>query len=79
MPTAQGLVAVMGENLALNMESKGFTVSVFNRSTEKVEKFVNGRAAGKNIIGTYSLRELADSLERPRTPPRSSPMPRAIC
>ena len=59
-------LAVMGENLALNMESKGFTVSVFNRSTEKVEKFVNGRAAGKNIIGTYSLRELADSLERPR-------------
>ena len=59
-------LAVMGENLALNMESKGFTVSVFNRSTEKVEKFVNGRAAGKNIIGTYSLRELVDSLERPR-------------
>lgn len=59
-------LAVMGENLALNMESKGFTVSVFNRSTEKVEKFVNGRAAGKNIIGTYSFRELVDSLERPR-------------
>ena len=59
-------LAVMGENLVMNMESKGFTVSVFNRNTEKVTKFVNGRAAGKNIIGTYSLNELVDSLERPR-------------
>lgn len=63
-----GLVglAVMGENLVMNMESKGFTVAVFNRTTEKVEKFVNGRAKGKNIIGTYSLQELADSLAKPR-------------
>jgi len=52
-----GLVGltVMGENLVLNMESHGFRVSVYNRSTEKVERFINGRAAGKNITGTYSL------------------------
>ena len=63
-----GLVglAVMGENLVMNMESKGFTVAVFNRTTEKVTKFVEGRAKGKNIIGTYSLQELADSLAKPR-------------
>ena len=63
-----GLVglAVMGENLVMNMESKGFTVAVYNRTTEKVERFVEGRAKGKNIVGTYSLQELADSLEKPR-------------
>ncbi len=59
-------LAVMGENLVMNMESKGFTVSVYNRTAEKVTKFVEGRAKGKNIVGTYSLQELADSLEKPR-------------
>ncbi|MCQ2435943.1 MAG: decarboxylating NADP(+)-dependent phosphogluconate dehydrogenase [Clostridia bacterium] len=59
-------LAVMGENLVINMESKGFTVSVFNRTTEKVTNFVNGRAKGKNIVGTYSLEELVDSLAKPR-------------
>ena len=59
-------LAVMGENLVMNMESKGFTVAVFNRTTEKVDKFVNGRAAGKNIIGCHSLEELVDNLEKPR-------------
>ena len=59
-------LAVMGENLVINMESKGFTVSVFNRSTEKVTKFVEGRAKGKNIVGTYSLEERVASLEKPR-------------
>ncbi|MDR1735320.1 MAG: decarboxylating NADP(+)-dependent phosphogluconate dehydrogenase [Oscillospiraceae bacterium] len=59
-------LAVMGENLVMNMESKGFTVAVFNRSTEKVTNFVNGRASGKNIIGTYSIQELADNLAKPR-------------
>ena len=59
-------LAVMGENLVMNMESKGFTVAVFNRTTEKVSAFVEGRAKGKNIIGTYSLQELADSLKKPR-------------
>ena len=59
-------LAVMGENLVLNMESKGFTVSVFNRSTQKVDDFLSGRASGKNIIGTHSIEELVASLERPR-------------
>ncbi len=59
-------LAVMGENLVMNMESKGFTVAVFNRTVEKVDNFVNGRAKGKNIIGCHSLQELADNLERPR-------------
>ena len=44
-------LAVMGENLVMNMESKGFTVAVYNRTTDKVNNFVEGRAAGKNIIG----------------------------
>ncbi len=63
-----GLVglAVMGENLVMNMESKGFTVAVFNRSTDKVTHFVEGRAKNKNIIGTYSLEELISKLEKPR-------------
>ncbi|ASB47870.1 decarboxylating NADP(+)-dependent phosphogluconate dehydrogenase [Alkalitalea saponilacus] len=59
-------LAVMGENLVLNMESKGFQVSVYNRSTEKVDNFINGRAKGKNIKGTRTLEELVQSLERPR-------------
>ncbi|MCQ2477330.1 MAG: decarboxylating NADP(+)-dependent phosphogluconate dehydrogenase [Clostridia bacterium] len=59
-------LAVMGENLVMNMESKGFTVSVYNRTTQKVTDFVEGRAKGKNIVGTYSLQELVDSLEKPR-------------
>lgn len=59
-------LAVMGENLVLNMESRGFTVAVYNRTTDKVEKFVNGRAKGKNIIGAFSLEELVASLEKPR-------------
>ncbi|MDK2857666.1 MAG: 6-phosphogluconate dehydrogenase [Verrucomicrobiota bacterium] len=63
-----GLVglAVMGENLVLNMESKGFTVAVFNRTVEKVDAFVNGRGAGKNLIGCHSIEELCARLERPR-------------
>ncbi|MGK2925503.1 MAG: decarboxylating NADP(+)-dependent phosphogluconate dehydrogenase [Lysobacterales bacterium] len=59
-------LAVMGENLVLNMESHGFTVAVYNRTTSKVDDFVNGRNAGKNIIGTHSLEELCSQLERPR-------------
>ena len=59
-------LAVMGENLVMNMESKGFTVSVYNRTAEKVTNFVNGRAKGKNIVATYSLEELAESLAKPR-------------
>lgn len=59
-------LAVMGENLVLNMESKGFQVSVFNRSTDKVDAFLNSRAKGKNIKGTYSIESFVNSIERPR-------------
>ena len=59
-------LAVMGENLILNMESKGFTVACYNRTTSKVEDFVNGRAKGKNIIGCMSVEELVGSLAKPR-------------
>jgi 6-phosphogluconate dehydrogenase len=63
-----GLVglAVMGENLVLNIESRGFTVAVFNRTTEKVDKFIQSRGAGKKLIGTHSIQELVASLKRPR-------------
>jgi 6-phosphogluconate dehydrogenase len=59
-------LAVMGENLVLNMESRGFTVSVFNRSTQKVDDFISGRAKGKKIVGTHSIEELVRSLQCPR-------------
>lgn len=59
-------LAVMGENLVMNMESKGFTVAVYNRTVEKVTKFVEGRAKGKNIIGAHSVQELVDNLKKPR-------------
>ncbi|HWK58529.1 MAG TPA: decarboxylating NADP(+)-dependent phosphogluconate dehydrogenase [Parapedobacter sp.] len=59
-------IAVMGENLILNMESKGFHVSAYNRTVDKVERFVNGRAKGKNIYGATSIEDLIGSLKRPR-------------
>ena len=59
-------LAVMGENLVLNMESKGFTVAVSNRTTEKVDAFIAGRGADKNFIGCHSVEELCNNLERPR-------------
>ena len=59
-------LAVMGENLVLNMESKGFRVSVFNRTVEKVDKFMEGRGKGKNIYGAHSLEEFVGSLKAPR-------------
>jgi 6-phosphogluconate dehydrogenase len=59
-------LAVMGRNLVLNMEHKGFSVSVFNRTLAKVDAFVNERAKGKNIKGTHSIEELCSSLKRPR-------------
>jgi len=69
MPKADiGLIglAVMGENLVLNMESHGYRVAVFNRTTSKVDAFMNGRARGKNIVGCHSVEELVANLERPR-------------
>jgi 6-phosphogluconate dehydrogenase len=63
-----GLVglAVMGENLVLNIESRGFTVAVFNRTVNKVDQFVQGRAKGKKIIGTNSIVDLVALLKKPR-------------
>ena len=59
-------LAVMGENLILNMESKGFTVACFNRTVSKVDNFINGRASGKNIVGAHSVEELCNALAAPR-------------
>jgi 6-phosphogluconate dehydrogenase len=59
-------LAVMGENLVLNMESHGFTVAVYNRTVEKVDNFINGRGKGKKFIGAHSIEELVKSLKRPR-------------
>jgi 6-phosphogluconate dehydrogenase len=59
-------LAVMGENLALNVERNGFAVSVYNRSTDKVDAFIQGRAQGKNFFGAHSIEEFVESLERPR-------------
>jgi len=59
-------LAVMGENLVLNMESKGFTVAVFNRSVEKVDKFLQGRGSGKKFIGAHSITEFVKSIQAPR-------------
>ena len=58
-------LAVMGENLVLNMESRGFSVAVFNRTVSKVDDFI-GRNPGKNLKGCHSLQEVVDSLESPR-------------
>ncbi len=59
-------LAVMGENLALNVESRGYRVAVYNRTTEKVDEFIAGRAAGKNFVGCHSLQEMVDNLATPR-------------
>lgn len=59
-------LAVMGENLVINMESKSFTVAVYNRSSRKVTNFIEGCAKGKNIIGTFSIQELVGALKKPR-------------
>jgi len=59
-------LAVMGENLVLNMESKGFTVAVYNRTTEVTDKFAGARAKGKNIVPARTLEEFVGALSRPR-------------
>src|SRR6201981_3028206 len=59
-------LGVMGENLVLNMESKGFSVAVFNRTTEVTEKFGAGRAQGKNIRATRTMEEFVGALKKPR-------------
>src|SRR5476651_2096910 len=68
-PTADiGLIglAVMGENLVLNMESHGFTVAVYNRTTAKVDEFMKGRGKGKKFIGAKSPQEFVASIKKPR-------------
>ncbi len=59
-------LAVMGENLALNVESRGYRVAVFNRTVDKVDAFIQGRAAGKQFVGCHSVEELVQALARPR-------------
>jgi len=59
-------LAVMGENLVMNMEKRGFSVAVYNRTTERTDAFINGRAKGKHIVGCHSLAALADALAKPR-------------
>lgn len=59
-------LAVMGENLALNVESRGYHIAVYNRTTDKVDQLIEGRAAGKNFVGCHSIEDLVKSLKRPR-------------
>ena len=59
-------LAVMGENLALNMESRGYRVAVFNRTTSVVDDFIKGRAQGKKFVGCHSVEDLVASLSKPR-------------
>jgi 6-phosphogluconate dehydrogenase len=59
-------LAVMGQNLVLNMESKGFTVAAFNRTTQKTKDFAESRAQGKNIIPAYEVKDFIDALAKPR-------------
>ncbi|WP_141603495.1 NADP-dependent phosphogluconate dehydrogenase [Terrilactibacillus laevilacticus] len=59
-------LAVMGKNLALNIESRGYSVSVYNRTSSKTEEFLANEAKGKNFVGTYSVEEFVESLESPR-------------
>ncbi|MGE5315289.1 MAG: decarboxylating NADP(+)-dependent phosphogluconate dehydrogenase [Acidobacteriota bacterium] len=63
-----GLVglAVMGENLVLNMESRGYRVAVYNRTVSKVDAFIEGRGKGKNLVGAHSIEEFVKTLARPR-------------
>src|SRR4029078_9494267 len=68
-PTADiGLIglAVMGENLVLNMESHGYTVAVYNRTHARVDDFLAGRAKGKRIIGCQAVKDIVAALKKPR-------------
>ncbi len=68
MAPSFGLIglAVMGENLALNVERNGFPIAVYNRSREKTDAFMANRAQGKQVIATYTIEDLVGALERPR-------------
>lgn len=59
-------LAVMGQNLVLNMNDKGFTVAVYNRTTSKIDSFLQNEAKGTKVVGAYSIQELAQKLKKPR-------------
>src|SRR5687767_7869486 len=59
-------LAVMGQNLALNIERNGFPIAVFNRTAERTKEYMAGPAAGKRVTPTYSIQELVSALDRPR-------------
>src|SRR5437764_14300512 len=59
-------LAVMGQNLVLNMNDHGFTVAVFNRTTSKVDDFLANEAKGTQVVGTHSIQELTQALKKPR-------------
>jgi len=59
-------LAVMGENLALNVESRGYKVAVFNRTTSKVDDLIDGRAKGKDFVGCHSIQDFVAAVKRPR-------------
>lgn len=59
-------LAVMGQNLILNMNDHGFIVTAYNRTVEKVDEFLSKGAKGTKIVGAHSLKELVDSLKKPR-------------
>ncbi|MEQ8189730.1 MAG: NAD(P)-binding domain-containing protein, partial [Candidatus Eremiobacterota bacterium] len=59
-------LAVMGQNLVLNMESRGYSVAVYNRTSSKTEEFMKNRAAGKHIKPAFSIEELVNMLDKPR-------------
>lgn len=59
-------LAVMGQNLILNMNDHGFVVTAYNRTVEKVDEFLSKGAKGTNIVGAHSLQQLVDSLKKPR-------------
>lgn len=59
-------LAVMGENIALNVERNGFPIAVYNRSREKTDAFMSNRAGGRNVKAAFTLEEFVASLERPR-------------
>src|SRR5882672_1682529 len=59
-------LAVMGQNLILNMNDHGFTVVAFNRTVSKVDEFIANEAKGTNVIGAHSLEEMVSLLKKPR-------------
>ena len=59
-------LAVMGQNLVLNMNDHGYRVAVFNRTVSKVDEFIHNEAAGTRVVGTHSIEEFVQALKRPR-------------